>query len=196
MTIRQKILSVLYPFFRRVVSFAGIHSKISSNNITPPVSFFSLESVLNNGDIFSFEKLRGKKTIIVNSASDCIYTTQYQALEYFYAENKNNLIVLGFPTNDFKKQESKTDHHIAAFCKKHFGITFPVMKKTSVLKSTHQHEVFEWLTDKNKNGWNDQVPTWNFCKYIIDEDGRLTYFFESAIEPTHPEFVKAFSTDN
>ena len=140
--------------------------------------------------------MRGKKTIIVNSASDCIYTTQYQALEYFYAENKNNLIVLGFPTNDFKKQESKTDHHIAAFCKKHFGITFPVMKKTSVLKSTHQHEVFEWLTDKNKNGWNDQVPTWNFCKYIIDEDGRLTYFFESAIEPTHPEFVKAFSTDN
>ncbi len=193
MTIRQKLLSAFYPIYKRLAAFAGIHSRIKSHIKTAPVSFYSLQSVLNNGDNFSFEMLRGKKVIIVNTASDCIYTAQYENLEKLFAENKNKLVIIGFPTNEFKKQENKNDQQIAEFCKINYGVTFPIMKKSSVLKNAHQHEVFQWLTDKNKNGWNDDQPTWNFCKYVIDEEGRLNYFFESAVEPKDEKFIKSIS---
>lgn len=193
MTIKQKILSSVYPFYQKLIGLTGIHSKFQSNSVTPPADFYALQSTLNNGAVFSFEQLRGKKVVIVNTASDCIYTSQYKSLENFYTENKNEVIVLGFPSNEFKQQENKNDVEIAAFCKLNFGVSFPLMKKSFLLKSSHQHEVYEWLTDKTKNGWNDTMPVWNFCKYVINEEGRLTHFFESAIEPSHPQFLKAFS---
>ena len=102
-------------------------------------------------------------------------------------------MVIGFPANDFKEQEKGTDEEIASFCKLNFGVTFPLMKKSSVTKSADQNRIFNWLTDSTKNGWNNQPPSWNFCKYIVDEQGRLTNFFGSTIEPLGKEITEALN---
>ena len=129
----------------------------------------------------------------MNTASDCGYTGQYGELEKLSQENKETLVVLGFPANDFKEQEKGTDENIASFCKLNFGVTFPLLQKSKTVKGTGQNEIFQWLTHKNKNGWNDQAPTWNFCKYLVDEDGKLVHFFASSVEPMSSEVLKAIS---
>ena len=100
-------------------------------------------------------------------------------------------MVLAFPANDFGEQEKGSNDEIASFCKINYGVTFPLMQKSIVVKSNEQNEVFKWLTDKSKNGWNDQEPTWNFCKYLIDENGVLTNFYNSSISPVSEEVVDA-----
>ena len=122
--------------------------------------------------------------MIVNTASECGYTAQYAELQQLYTKYADQLTIIGFPSNDFKEQEKGTDDEIAAFCKVNFGVTFPLAKKSSVLKGLGQNEVFQWLTMKEMNGWNEQQPTWNFSKYLIDEKGRLTHYFDPSVVPT------------
>ena len=100
-------------------------------------------------------------------------------------------MVLGFPANDFKEQEKGTDDEIETFCKVNFGVTFPLMKKSIVIKGTGQNEVFQWLTDAGKNGWNNQAPTWNFSKYLVNEEGVLTHYFDTSVSPLSPEVINA-----
>ena len=100
-------------------------------------------------------------------------------------------MVLGFPSNDFQQQESGTNATIASFCKLIFGISFPLMQKSVVIKSNAQNEVFKWLTDAGKNGWNNQAPKWNFCKYLVNEQGVLTHYFDSAVSPMGAEVLQA-----
>ena len=119
----------------------------------------------------------------MNTASDCGYTAQYDDLQKMYMENKDKLIILGFPSNDFGNQEKGNDEEIAQFCKINFGITFPLMKKTVVKKTSAQNSVFRWLTDKKENGWNDHQPDWNFSKYFVNEEGILTHYFGPSISP-------------
>jgi glutathione peroxidase len=158
---------------------------------TPPVSFFSLKHKLNSGEILDFETLKGKKVLIVNTASDCGYTDQYADLQKLSDKFAGKLIILAFPANDFKEQEKGSDEEIASFCKLNYGITFPLMKKSSVIKSQWQNPVYQWLTDEQKNGWNAQPPSWNFSKYLVSENGTLLNYFGPAVSPLSKEISEA-----
>lgn len=194
MTARQKVLKAVYPIWIWWANNRGIGTKKFSNEeVMPLVSFYSLKDTSNNGTAFDFEQLKGKKIMLVNTASDCGFTRQYDDLQKLSEQYKDKLIVIGFPANDFKEEEKGSDEEIAAFCKLNFGVSFPLMKKSSVKKGADQNKIFEWLTDSTKNGWNNQPPSWNFCKYIIDEQGRLTNYFGSTIEPLGKEITEVLN---
>ena len=194
MTVRQKILKAVYPVW---IWWAGRNEKtrkiLVNEKAVPVVSFYSLKDTSINGKAFDFEQLKGKKIMLVNTASDCGYTGQYDDLQKLSEQYTGKLIVIGFPANDFKEQEKGTDQEIAEFCKLNFGVSFPLMKKSSVKKGTEQNGVFQWLTDPAKNGWNSKQPSWNFCKYIVDEQGRLKHYFGSAVEPMDKEIINALN---
>jgi glutathione peroxidase len=190
MTIKQKVLKAIYPVYAWVVKKTSNKSTMTSNsNTVPIVSFYTLKSTLNNGQPFNFDRLKGKKVLLVNTASDCGYTGQYTGLEKISEQYNDKLVVIGFPSNDFGEQEKANDETIAAFCNINYGVTFPLMKKTVVIKENGQHEVYRWLTEKSQNGWNDKQPSWNFCKYIVDEEGKLTHYFPATVEPTDKEII-------
>ena len=190
MTYRQKLLKAVYPAFVWWAKLKGSNAKKLSNlKELPMVSFYSLQDTLNDGTLFDFAQLRGKKVMLVNTASDCGYTGQYADLERLHQMYKDKLVMIGFPANDFGKQEKGDDDAIASFCKKNYGITFLLMKKSSVVKGDEQNQIYRWLTDPAKNGWNDQAPTWNFCKYLVDEQGTLRNFFGSSVEPMNSEIT-------
>ena len=193
MTPRQKILKFVYPLFVWINKTNKRHDKILHNekNVSPANSIYELSVQLNNGGTESLSKYRNKKILFVNTASDCGYTNQYQALELLYEKNADKLVIIGFPANDFKEQEKGSDEEIAQFCKINYGVTFPLAKKSIVRKSDQQNEVFRWLSDKNKNGWLDRAPRWNFSKYLVNENGLLTHYFEPAVEPLAKELVEA-----
>ena len=193
MTYRQKILKAIYPAVMWYNKLAGKKTKIMDNKKTenPLHSLYNLSVELNNGNKLRLDSLKGKKILLVNTASDCGYTNQYEDLEKLYEKYKHKLLVIGFPANDFKDQEKGTDEEIARFCKANYGITFPLAKKSTVIKDNEQNEVFKWLTDKTKNGWNEQQPTWNFSKYLVDENGTLINYFDPAVSPVSDEVIKA-----
>lgn len=194
MTTRQKILKATYPLMMWFTKATGINSTELSNTVVAPVvPFYNLPAQLINGEQLDLNNFKGKKILLVNTASDCGYTGQYEELEKLYQAHKENLLILGFPANDFKEQEKGSNENIAAFCKENFGVTFPLMKKSKVIKGTGQNEIFQWLTDKNKNGWNGQAPTWNFCKYLVDENGKLVHFFASSVKPMSSQVLKAIA---
>ncbi|MGG9971080.1 glutathione peroxidase [Ferruginibacter sp. SUN002] len=159
--------------------------------IQPLQSFYDLNAVKNDRLLFGFSGLKNKKVLIVNTASNCAYTNQYSDLEKLYQLHKDKLVVLAFPANDFKEEEKGSDEEIAGFCKINFGISFPIMQKSVVVKKSNQHEVYQWLTNTEKNGWNKQRPTWNFAKYLINENGILTHYFEPSVSPLSEEVLNA-----
>jgi len=192
MTLRQKILKWIYPVFVNYKNSTGKNKKLyGGENIVPKIPFYNLSATLNNGQELSFENFKNKKVLIVNTASNCGYTNQYEELQKLYEQNKENVIVLAFPSNDFKQQETGNDEEIAAFCQVNFGVSFPVAKKTIVVKSPNRNKVYEWLTNKELNGWNNQQPTWNFSKYLINERGQLSYYFDPAISPLSEDVIRA-----
>ena len=194
MTGRQKVSKAVYPLLIWWANLKGLGTKkLYGENVVPVVSFYSLKDTLIDGRVYDFEQLKGKKVMLVNTASDCGYTSQYDALQKLSEKYKDKLVVIGFPANDFKEEEKGTDAEIAAFCKLNFGVTFPMMKKSSVKRGSDQNKVFQWLCNPEKNGWSSQVPSWNFCKYIVDEQGRLTNFFASTIEPFDKEIINALN---
>jgi glutathione peroxidase len=163
----------------------------ASNVLSIP--FYTLSVFLNNGNEFRLENLKGKKVLVVNTASNCGYTNQYSELQELYEKHKDTLIILGFPSNDFKEQEKGSDDEIAKFCLVNFGVSFPLAKKSVVTKTAEQNKVFEWLTHKELNGWNDQQPSWNFSKYLLNENGFLTHYFDPAVSPLSTEVIKAIN---
>ena len=165
--------------------------KLVNAKADPSVSFYTLHSKSIDGADFDFNTLKGKKVLLVNTASDCGYTNQYADLEELYNRYKDKLLIIAFPANDFKEQEKGDDAEIASFCKKNYGVTFPLMTKSSVVKGPGQNPVFTWLSDQTKNGWNDQQPSWNFSKYLVDENGRLTGYYGSSVEPLSDELLNA-----
>jgi glutathione peroxidase len=190
MTARQKFLKAVYPVWIWFAGKKGLNTKNFSNEKTMPVvSFYSLKDTAINGLVYDFQQLKGKKVMLVNTASDCGYTGQYDDLQKLSEQYKDKLVVIGFPANDFKEQEKGSDEEIAAFCRINFGVSFPLMQKSRVKKGAGQNKIFEWLSDSTKNGWNSQQPSWNFCKYMVDEKGRLTNYFGSTIEPLGKEIA-------
>jgi glutathione peroxidase len=192
MTLAQTIKQKLYHLFFN----KGKGNHISNHfNKQPLESFYALKALMNNGQEFSFEQLRGKKVMIANTASDRLFTGQYDDLEKLHRQYKDKLVILGFPANDFDDQEKGSDTEIAQFCKVNFGVTFQLMRKNIVVKKNGQNEVYQWLTDANKNGWNNKQPGWNFCKYLIDEEGVLMNYFESSVSPLSSEVRNVLSLD-
>lgn len=193
MTYRQKVLKAVYPAWMWITKLTGSNTTRIENKEEkkPLVSFYELEAVKNDGTVLALSAFRGKKVLVVNTASDCGYTHQYNELQELYEAHKDKLVVLAFPANDFKDQEKGNDREIAAFCKKNYGVTFPLMQKSSVKKSPAQNLVYRWLTDSSRNGWCNKSPGWNFSKYIINEEGVLTHYFDPSVSPLGKEMAKA-----
>lgn len=191
MTLRQRILKLIYPLLIWQSRKKRINMGIEKNDgaLAPPELFYSLTDVAGDGRPVSFSEFRGKKVLLVNTASACGYTPQYDGLQKLSERYAEKLTVIGFPSNDFGQQEKGSDPDIAKFCKVNFGVTFPLMKKSQVTPGPGQNEVFHWLTDKDKNGWNTRQPEWNFCKYLVDEQGVLMGYFSAGIEPFDKEIV-------
>jgi glutathione peroxidase len=138
------------------------------------------------GSDYNFADLKGKKVLIVNTASECGYTPQYKDLEVLYEKYKaKNFIIVGFPCNDFGGQEPGTSADIKAFCTKNFGVTFPLMEKVSIETSP----VYQWLTHKSENGVLDAKVKWNFNKFLVDENGNLVKYLASNVKPMDAEIT-------
>ena len=142
------------------------------------------------GKNFDFNNMKGKKIMVVNTASKCGLTPQYKALEKLYKEYKDkNFIVIGFPSNNFLWQEPGTDDQIAEFCKENYGVTFPMMSKISV-KGSSMHPIYKFLTDKNRNGVVSSSVSWNFQKYLINEDGSIHKVISPRTKPEDPKIIE------
>lgn len=141
------------------------------------------------GNEFDFASLKGKKILIVNTASECGYTPQYENLEKLYQQyNGKDFIIVGFPANNFGQQEPGNNQEIAAFCQNNYGVSFPMMAKISV-EGEDQHPLYQFLTKKAKNGVKDSSVKWNFQKYLIDQQGKLAAVYASKILPDGPEIT-------
>lgn len=141
-----------------------------------------------NGGFIDFSKFKGKKILIVNTASECGYTPQYKELQELSEKYKGKLVVVGFPANNFGKQEPGSAQEIKAFCEKNYGVTFPMADKVSV-KGDDMAPIYQWLTSKERNGVLDATIGWNFNKFLIDEQGNLVAHFPSKVTPLSQEIV-------
>lgn len=157
---------------------------------TPPPSSihgFKVESI--DGGTIDFSKFRGKKILVVNTASQCGYTYQYELLEKLYDQYKDKLVIVGFPANNFGGQEPGSNAEIKQFCTGKFQVSFPMAAKVSV-KGTDKAPIFKWLTQQSENGVLDANISWNFNKFLLDENGRLIQHFASRVEPTDEAITK------
>lgn len=148
------------------------------------------------GEEFDFATLKGKKVMIVNTASKCGHTPQYGDLEDLYKQYKDkNFVIIGFPANNFGNQEPGTNEEIAEFCQMNCGVTFPMMEKISV-KGDDQHPLYSWLTEKSKNGKMDSEVKWNFQKYLINEKGELVEVLPTKEKPFSDKIVNWINGKN
>lgn len=141
-----------------------------------------------NGQEVDFSQFKGKKLLLVNVASKCGYTPQYEDLQKLHEQYGEKVTVIGFPANNFGGQEPGTNDEIKEFCSTKFGVTFKMMDKVSV-KGADKAPLYRWLSDKDMNGWNDKEPSWNFCKYFINEKGELVKFFPSSVKPMDKDIL-------
>ncbi len=144
--------------------------------------FYDFKVKTLEGKDFDFASLKGKKVMVVNTASKCGFTPQYKELEEVYVKNQDNLVIIGFPANNFANQEPGTAADIRKFCSENYGVTFPMMEKISV-KGDDMAPLYKWLTSKAKNGVMDSEVKWNFQKYLIDEKGNLVDVIYSKEKP-------------
>ena len=187
-------MSILYA----VLSFLGckqVKSKPDNINMSDKSTFYEFLEANPNAKVKSIDgkevdytQFKGKKVLIVNTASECGYTPQYEDLEKLYETYKDKLIILGFPANNFGGQEPGTNEEIKEFCKSKYSVTFPMFEKISVL-GDDMAPLYKWLTSKDMNGWNEQQPKWNFNKYLLDENGNLIKYYSSAVKPMSDDIV-------
>ncbi len=171
-----------------LISIIVANNTNSSEPVDPLRSFYSLEANSIDGSLIKMDQFKGKKILIVNVASKCGLTPQYSDLEKLYKQYSDKMVILGFPANDFLWQEPDRNHEIANFCSKNYSVTFPLFEKIRV-KGSKKHEIYQWLTDSNKNGWNEKGPSWNFTKYLINENGKLIKRFSPRTLPLSEEIT-------
>ncbi|MFS0491130.1 glutathione peroxidase [Leadbetterella byssophila] len=159
-------------------------------NLTNKGSFYDFTVDDLEGNPVDLSVYKGKKVVIINTASKCGFTPQYAEWQKFHEKYGDKIAVLGFPANNFMSQEPGSNEEIAEFCQRNYGVTFKMFSKVDV-KGKDKAPLYRWLSEKDLNGWNDKEPTWNFCKYVVDENGNLTHFFESKITPDNEQFRKA-----
>lgn len=174
------MMGFVFPYFFKTekVNIEGLSS-----------SFYDYSVELINGDNIALDKYKGKKVIIVNVASKCGYTYQYDGLQKLYDEYGDKVEIIGVPSNDFLFQEPGKNKDIQTFCKSNYGVEFPIIKKTVVKKNSKQHPLYSWLSFKELNGWNDSPPGWNFYKYLINEEGTLVNILSSKTKPQDKEVI-------
>lgn len=160
-------------------------------NINPMTQFSSIHAfkvtALDGGTI-DFSAFKGKKILVVNTASECGYTPQYKDLQALYEAYGNKLVIVGFPANNFGAQEPGSNDEIKTFCTKNYGVSFPMAAKISV-KGSDMAPIYQWLTQKAQNGVMDAEVSWNFNKFLLDESGHLIQHFESSVKPMGEEIV-------
>ena len=169
-----------YAFFSK--------SKVSLDD--KPKDIYDYAVNLIDGKQILLENYKGKKIIFVNVASKCGYTPQYKGLQELYEKFSDQLVIIGFPANDFLWQEPAANEKIKQFCSTKYDVSFPMFEKIGVKKNKNQHPVYTWLSNKLLNGWNEDAPSWNFCKYLIDENGKLIQYYPSKISPLNNEIIK------
>lgn len=187
----KKIFIFLLAAAAFVQSCTNHKQEISRDKNTAMKSIhdFKVESL--DGNEIDFADFKGKKILIVNTASACGFTPQYADLEEISKKYSDKVAVVGFPANNFGNQESGTNEEIGAFCQKNYGVTFPMAAKVSV-KGDDIAPVFKYLTDKDLNGVKNTTILWNFTKFLLDENGRLIDTFVSTTKPTDEAIVKYF----
>lgn len=167
---------------------------ISITGFSQTTGFYDFKVKTLEGQNFDFSSLKGKKVMVVNTASKCGYTPQYKDLEALYDQyGGDNFVIIGFPANNFLSQEPGTATEIRTFCTEKYGVTFPMMEKISV-KGNDMHPLYKWLTSKAQNGAMDSEVKWNFQKYLIDENGVLQDVIYSREKP-NSEKVLAWLTE-
>lgn len=169
-----------------LASFTNNKSNPTNWPSTKSIYEFSLNSI--DGKPVSLSQFKGKKMLLVNVASQCGYTPQYKDLEALHKKYKDKLVVIGFPANNFGSQEPGSNAEIAGYCQKNYGVTFLMMEKISV-KGADMHPLYKWLSTKEENGVCNDAPGWNFCKYLIDENGKVIQFFKSGVNPLSEEIT-------
>jgi len=169
--------------------FSLVVLTLISIGMSAQTSFYDFKVETLEGETFDLSSLKGKKVLVVNTASKCGYTPQYEDLEKLYDEfGGDNFIVIGFPANNFMSQEPGTNEEIREFCTKNYGVSFPMMAKISV-KGKQKNDLYNWLTLSEENGVSDAPVTWNFQKFLIDEDGKWLTFFSPKVKPMSEDIV-------
>ena len=182
------ILALLIIISSFSYSFFFKKDSIDISNLSKSFYDYSAESI--SGDTINMSDYKGKKVLIVNVASKCGYTYQYEQLQDLYSKYSDKIVVLGFPSNDFLFQEPGNNQSIQKFCTTKFGVTFPMFGKTVVKKNKNQHPLYSWLSHIDLNNRYDDAPSWNFCKYLIDEKGELIDYFNSKVSPLDDKIIK------
>lgn len=154
----------------------------------PKIYQFKVASI--DGGIIDFAQFKGKKILIVNTASECGYTPQYEGLEKLYQQYRDQLVIIGFPSNDFFRQEPGTNSEIQQFCTSKYNVTFPMAAKIEV-KGNAMAPIYKWLTEKSLNGVENSKVKWNFNKYLINEEGEYMMHFLSSVTPDSQELLTA-----
>jgi glutathione peroxidase len=185
----QLIMAVVLLFTAYSCGFKKVVARPASGFQEESISIYDFKMTTIDGNELDFKQYKGKKLLIVNTASECGYTPQYEGLQELHKLHGDKIAILGFPANNFGGQEPGSDLEIDKFCKENYGVTFQMFSKISV-KGSDMSPLYVWLTDKTKNGWNTEAPNWNFCKYLINEKGELVKFYASAIKPTSEELLK------
>lgn len=156
-------------------------------NATTTTDFYSFKLESLDGSEIDFSKYKGKKILLVNTASECGFTPQYAGLQELHEKHGNEVVILGFPANNFGGQEPGSNEEIATFCQKNYGVAFQMFEKISV-KGEDKHPLYTWLTE---HAPNHEEPNWNFCKYLVDENGKVVAFFPSKVKPMDEEILAA-----
>ncbi len=178
--------NVLFAFTSLLI--CSFMNPTSTADSIKPASIYKFKVDGLEGGTIDFSKFKGKKILVVNTASKCGFTPQYDELEKLYKEYSNKLVIVGFPANNFGGQEPGTNAEIKEFCKKNYGVTFPMAAKVSV-KGDDISPVFKWLTTKAENGVMDADIKWNFTKFLLDENGVLLTKFDSKVTPMSDEIL-------
>jgi len=180
-----KLFAVAAILISRGISFSPDHVNNTNSTefmVVQKKSIYDFKVLSLNGDTIDFADFKGKKILIVNTASKCGFTPQYKELEQLYQQYKDRLVVVGFPANNFLSQEPGSDENIKAFCTKNYGVSFPMAAKISV-KGKNIASIYKWLCNKEENDVMDAKIKWNFNKFLLDEQGKIIAWFPSKVTP-------------
>lgn len=197
-SMRFSTMKPMMNTFLIVLALVGVGALVAwkafnaNHHYTPQpamASFHDLVATTLDGDEFAFDQLQGKRVLIVNTASKCGFTPQYESLETLHQRyGDQGLVILGFPCNQFGKQEPGSSDDIRSFCSKNYGVSFQMMEKIDV-KGDQQHPVYAWLTRKELNGAGDHSVRWNFHKFLVNEKGELVAALGSGADPLGDEIL-------
>ena len=183
----KRVIYLAILLFTVASADAKNHYKDGTEATAKNIYSFKIKSL--TGGTIDFSQYKGKVIMIVNTASKCGFTPQYEGLEKLYQQYKDKLVIIGFPSADFADQEFHSDSDISTFCKKNYGVTFPLTTRVDV-KGDNMTPVYKYLCNKSENGVLDASISWNFNKFLIDENGNLLAHFDSKVTPDSDEIAK------